>query len=310
MYNEHGDEVAGSSVPALHGIPRNQLEELQQRTEEFAQLAENPRASSDRRRLIKEFKLANPRSHPEFYRLYGSSGNQRLLVLWGMERKRAVGFVPPEPDLVAPQEAVGILKALGSHGQRLYALLTGTAGDWRVRAGALAILVLLTGAFVLCRLNILPICGTHDEVVAGNVPPPNVSPGGQPTLSGQQSPGGQQLSPSGQPSTTPSGQPRPPDRQSSASPGGQPTPSGGQLSPGGQQLSPSGQPSTTPSGQPLPPDRQSSASPGGQPTPSGGQPLPGGQQLSPSGRPSTTPSGQPLPPDRQSSSTGGEQNPT
>jgi hypothetical protein len=249
MFDEGGNEVAGASIPAGNRIPPGAIDELEHRLEAFAKLADNERASSDRRQLIRGFRLPNPQTHPEFYRLYGPSDNRRLLVIWGMERKPQPGVVVTNRSL--PGAAVPpILRSGTTAASFIGDFLRNAATNRTVRAGLLAAVILLLAAFALCRLTDLPICKTKEE----SQPTPTPEPTSVPTPPSPQTPTPTPTPPPGQVQTPPPPRPVAPSPPPTQTPTPIPPPGQVQTPPPPRPVAPTPPPTQTPT--PTPPPGQ------------------------------------------------------
>jgi hypothetical protein len=95
-----GIEVCSGSHPvtSANPVPLIEMERLQAALDALKQKGSDQHCDPNAKKLIDAFRLPSPAKDPELYRLYGKGRNQRLIVLWGLEKE--------EGSAVAPQEAM------------------------------------------------------------------------------------------------------------------------------------------------------------------------------------------------------------
>lgn len=95
-YKRASRELASKSVPIepLKGIPESLKKQLELAIEELQAKAEDPKAVEEAREYITSLRLPDPKSSPDMYRLYKDGTQDRLLVLWGCNRKGASPLLP------------------------------------------------------------------------------------------------------------------------------------------------------------------------------------------------------------------------
>jgi hypothetical protein len=141
-----GAEVASRSqaIDPKRGIPAAEKHDLEMCFRDFKRLADDPKADPEFKMLAQSFRLPDPETSPEMYRLYRLGPwylapfcRQRLLVLWGCGRRNG-----PKP--IAPLEAVGRLQTDPWDWLKRWV-------PWVIVLLVLALLVLAASFFVLGR---------------------------------------------------------------------------------------------------------------------------------------------------------------
>jgi hypothetical protein len=88
-------EVLGGSTPVPHGrVPPDELKRLKEATNRLRLAAEAETTQRNNREILASFRLPNPETDPELYRLRGRPWNRKLEILWGCE-KREDSSLPP-----------------------------------------------------------------------------------------------------------------------------------------------------------------------------------------------------------------------
>ncbi len=92
-----GVEAASKSQAVgaqMNRVPKKEFNRLQRALENLKGKAQDPHTDPNARRIIEKFCLPDPTKDPDLYRMYGSSWNRRLLVLWGCEREEGTSLAP------------------------------------------------------------------------------------------------------------------------------------------------------------------------------------------------------------------------
>jgi len=130
-----GVEMASTStaITSISQVPASQLQGLRDALNELKRKAEDPHCDRTKRQMIEGFRLPDPQKDRELYRLIGKGAQQKLIVLWGVEREEGSALAPlAAVDLMhTPLAEESAPKARGKSGVLLVVLLAAlAAGAW------------------------------------------------------------------------------------------------------------------------------------------------------------------------------------
>jgi len=91
-----GVELASTSVSitSIDQVPARELQNLRDAVNELKSKAEDPRCDRTKRQMIESFRLPDPQTDRDLYRLTGKGSQQKLIVLWGVEREEGSALAP------------------------------------------------------------------------------------------------------------------------------------------------------------------------------------------------------------------------
>jgi len=91
-----GTELVSTStaIGSLSEIPAAQLEALRAAVTDLKNKAEDPHCDRTKRQIIQGFRLPDPQTDKDLYRLVGHGGDRKLIVLWGVEREEGSALDP------------------------------------------------------------------------------------------------------------------------------------------------------------------------------------------------------------------------
>lgn len=94
----NGHDVCSSTASLDSGVnvPKSEITRLEAAIAQFKAKENDSGTDPTKREIIRAFRLPSPQKDPELYRLYGSGGNRRLLVLWGVEKEAGSSLSPQE----------------------------------------------------------------------------------------------------------------------------------------------------------------------------------------------------------------------
>lgn len=131
-----GVEAASKSQAVgaqMNRVPKKEFNRLQRALENLKRKSQDPHTDPNARRIIEKFCLPDPSKDPDLYRMYGSSWNRRLLVLWGCEREEGTSLAPTaalNKIAVEPAAAAFLRRLPWLLGLLLLLLLLLLAGEW------------------------------------------------------------------------------------------------------------------------------------------------------------------------------------
>ncbi len=101
----NGQDVSSRTAPLDSGVnvPKAEITRLEAAIAQLKAKENDPGTDPTKREIIRAFRLPSPQKDPELYRLYGSGGNRRLLVLWGVEKEAGSSLSPQEALQRVPQ---------------------------------------------------------------------------------------------------------------------------------------------------------------------------------------------------------------
>jgi hypothetical protein len=120
-----GREACSNSLPIGPSNPLDpaELARVKLAVATLKQKAADPHCDPNARKFIESFRLPDPVKDPELYRIYGSSGKRKLIVLWGLEKEEGT--------------AVGATDAINR-----IPVSTNSGGGWMKWAATAAVLLL------------------------------------------------------------------------------------------------------------------------------------------------------------------------
>jgi hypothetical protein len=90
-----GRERASGSVPiARRNLPATEVNRFEASIKKLLAKADSSQTVPKAKQVILNFRLPDPDVHRDFYRLYGSFLNRKLLALWGCEKQKGTSIPP------------------------------------------------------------------------------------------------------------------------------------------------------------------------------------------------------------------------